>query len=58
MPLKSGSSHKTVSANVRREMAAGRAQKQAVAIALSESRRTASHPHQNLGGYLHPKKSR
>ncbi len=30
--------------------------KQAVAIALSEQRQ--QHPHQNLGKYLHPRKSR
>ena len=30
--------------------------KQAVAIALSEQRQ--QHPHKNLGGFLHPKKSR
>jgi hypothetical protein len=42
--------------------------KQAIAIALSEQRassslgtigrRSAPHPHRNLGGYLHPKKGR
>lgn len=31
--------------------------KQALAIAMSEQRAT-PHPHKNLGGYLHPKKSR
>ncbi len=35
MPLKRGSSKKTVSANIETEMAAGKPQKQAVAIAYS-----------------------
>lgn len=38
MPLKKGKSKSVVSSNIRTEMNAGKPQKQAVAIALSEAR--------------------
>lgn len=37
MPLRKGKSKKVVSANIKKEMAAGKPQKQAIAIALSEA---------------------
>lgn len=40
MPLKRGSSKATVSKNIKELMQSGRPQKQAVAIALSEARRS------------------
>ena len=38
MPLRKGSSKRVVSANIKTEMAAGKPQKQAVAIALAKAK--------------------
>jgi hypothetical protein len=46
MPLVHGSSHEAVSENIRREVEAGKPQRQAVAIALDVARR-----HRALGGF-------
>ena len=43
MPLKTGTSRKTVSSNIKTEIAAGRPQRQAVAIALATQDRSRKH---------------
>lgn len=43
MPLRKGCSHKVISENIRREYRAGKPLKQAIAIALSNARKTCKH---------------
>jgi len=50
MPLLPGKSKAVISENIRRETAAGRPQKQAVAIALSTARKGVSHGRKKKAG--------
>ena len=52
MPLKKGSSKKTISSNIKKEMSAGKPRKQAIAIALN----TAKPKKASKGGSIKAKK--
>lgn len=56
MPLKKGYSKKAVSSNIKTEMAHGKGQKQAVAIALSTARKAAEKA--GKSGKVQPKKGK
>lgn len=51
MPLKSGKSKKAISQNIKAEMAAGKPQDQAVAIAMSKARKSKRKTKDKSGSY-------
>ena len=55
MPLKKGYSKKSISSNIKKEMASGKPQKQAVAIAYSTKREAAKKSGCGCGGSVKKK---